>query len=102
MDVYSKFIVEQDFITIGKCTFHKNLAMDEKDVKGGGMYKFNPERNTFLLYGESYDFGEASLDDIKNAVEKGKVFLSRSQRQDISKKHKFKYLNKIGDVIDLN
>ena len=76
MDVFPKFIIEGNSLVIGKCTYHKQLASNIKDVKGGGWWKWKREEKEFHFYGESDDFGPASANDIKACIEAGNVFLS--------------------------
>lgn len=73
MDVYPKFIIENDNLIIGKCTFHKQLANDIANVKGGGWFRYDGNK-TFILGGESHDFGYAKLEDIKKCIELGNVY----------------------------
>ncbi len=61
---------------IGKCTYHKQLATDIKEIKGGGWWKWKREEKEMHLYGESDDFGPASAKDIKACIEAGNIFLS--------------------------
>jgi hypothetical protein len=76
MDVFPKFIVEDDCLVIGKCTFHKQLAISYDHVKGGGIWKWDKENSTFTLSGESHDFGAASADAIRACIKAGNVFWS--------------------------
>jgi len=34
--VFSKFIIEGSSLIMAKCTYHKQLATNKDDVKGGG------------------------------------------------------------------
>lgn len=76
MDVFPKFIVEGDFLIVGKCTYHKQLATNIKNVKGGGWWKWKREEKELHLYGESDDFGPVSIDDIKTCIAAGNLFWS--------------------------
>lgn len=100
MDVFPKFIVEGNNLVIGKCTFHKQMAENIADVKGGGLWKWDKENKIFRLYGTSDDFGYASPDDIKACIESGNVFFDRIGRRKISD-HTF-YLNTGCETIKLN
>lgn len=88
MDVFPKFIVEGNSLIIGKCTYHKQLATNTNDVKGGGWWKWKREEKEFVLYGESDDFGSATAEDIKACIENGNVFLSYAGGRQIEG-HKF-------------
>jgi hypothetical protein len=77
MDVFPKFIIETDdelgdCLIIGKCTYHKQMVFNKLKVKGGGWW--TKKDNTFILYGQSEDFGPAKLEDIKSIVENKKVY----------------------------
>lgn len=98
-DVFPKFIVEDNELIIGKCTYHKQLATDKTKVKGGGMWKWDQEKKEFLLYADSADFGAANEDDIKACIEAGNVFLSYSGGRNVSD-HSF-YLNTGYEIIKL-
>lgn len=74
MDVFPKFIIEGDDLVLGKVTYHKELANDVSQVRGGGMFEYDPDTNTFTLFGESSQFGPADLDDVRRCVENGKVY----------------------------
>ena len=76
IDVFPKFIVEGNSLIIGKCTFHKQLAIDTKDVKCGVWWKWKREEKEFIFYGESDDFGTPTAEDIKACIDAGNVFLS--------------------------
>lgn len=76
---YPKFIIEfddedgEDHIVIGKCFYHKELAIDEDKVKGGGWYDMDYENKTITFHGSSDKFGTAELEDIEKIVKKGLV-----------------------------
>lgn len=99
-DVFPKFIVEGNELIIGKCTYHKQLATDTTQVKGGGWWKWNKEKKEITLYGESDDFGAAKVEDIKSCIEAGTVFLSYSGGRNVAD-HTF-YLKKGIETIQLN
>jgi hypothetical protein len=99
-EVFPKFIVEDNHLVIGKCTFHKQLAENTADVKGGGLWKWDKEKKVFNLYGSSDDFGYASPEDIKTCIEAGNVYWSYIGGRNISD-HTF-YLNTGYETIKLN
>lgn len=79
MKKFSKFIIYDDILIMRKVTFHKELLGEEYDktkVKGGGGFKYNNETNNFTFFGESYDFGAASFDDISKCVKDNKIVTS--------------------------
>ena len=106
MDLFPKYIIETDdelgdCLIMSKCTFHKDLVIDKDKVKGGGMFKYNFEKNTFTFHGESHDFGPAQMEDIKKAVEDDKVFTNPYLTRSIAKRHKFLYDTQ-SEIIELN
>lgn len=72
--VYSKFIIEGENLIMAKCTFHKQLATDKDKVKGGGWFRFDNDKEAFILGGSSHDFGYANMEDIKKCIEDGNVY----------------------------
>jgi hypothetical protein len=100
MDVFPKFIVEGDCLILGKCTYHKQLAIDRGQVKGGGWWKLDRENKTLTLSGDSFDFGAASPEDIKACIESGNVFWSYHDGRRIEG-HTF-YINTGYEIIKLN
>lgn len=106
MDVFQKFIIETDIeegdcIILAKCTFHKQLATDIKKVKGGGWWTLDRDKSIFTLYGDSHDFGRATIEDIANCVQRKKVYSSKSLIRNITENFKFQYKNEVGEIIDL-
>jgi len=88
-DVFPKFIVEGDTLVIAKCTYHYQIVNDKEKVKGGGWWR--KDGDNFILHGSSHDFGSATLEDIKNCINKGNVFTDKYNVRNISKTHKFSY-----------
>jgi hypothetical protein len=99
MDVFPKFIVEGNNLIIAKCTYHKQLVTVKDQVKGGGLWKLDQDKNEFVLYGISFDFGYASAEDIKACIEAGNVFYSYIGGRKIVG-HTF-YLNTGSEIIKL-
>lgn len=99
MDVFPKFIIEDDELILGKCTYHKQLATDIKNVKGGGWFSFKNEQNSFTFFGDSQDFGIASLEDIKKCILENKVF---NNHRNISENYTFFYRDQCGEIEKLN
>jgi len=75
-DVFPKFIVEGDSLIIGKCTYHKQLATNIADVKGGGFWEWNRDNKTIMLYGDSHDFGRVTHEHVRACIDAGNVFWS--------------------------
>jgi hypothetical protein len=69
MDLNSKYIIEDGRLILGKVIFHKELVNDIAKVTGGGWFYFMSKDNTFLLYSSSHDFGQATLEQVKSAVD---------------------------------
>lgn len=101
MSVFPKFIVEDDKLIIGKVSYHKDLVSDKEKVKGGGWWSLNKDTNTFTLKGDSHDYGRASIEDIKNCIDKGNVFSNRYQTVNISNIYSFQHSNECGEITEL-
>ena len=91
MDKFPKFIIENDTLIFMKVTYHKEIAEDPKNVKGGGWFRYFPETNTFVFHGESHDFGKAKFEDVKKCVETGKVYSDKRMLRDVFSIHNFAY-----------
>jgi hypothetical protein len=94
MDIFPKFIIETDAelgdcLIIAKCTYHKDLVMNKEKVKGGGRWILKDK--TFILYGDSHDFGKAKLDDIESCIIKERVFTNPFLTNTIAKRYTFAY-----------
>jgi len=105
-DLFPKYIIETDdelgnCLILSKCSFHHELVTDKEKVHGGGWYKVDLEKKIFTFYGDSHDFGQASLEDVKKAVEEDKVFTNPYLTHSIAKDFKFKY-DTGSELIDLN
>jgi hypothetical protein len=106
MDVFPKFIIESDdqegdCLIIAKCTYHKQLATNKDKVKGGGWWSLDYNNKIFTLYGESYDFGEATIYDIISCIKRKKVFTSSALFNNITDEFGFIYRNKYGDLTEI-
>lgn len=106
MDVFRKFIIEQDekegdYIVVAKCTFHKELAYDKSKVKSGGEWTLDMVNKTFTLFGSSHDFGKAEFEDIANCVKNKRVFSSFTQHRCLTDEFKFKYKDDRGNIFNL-
>lgn len=73
MEKLPKWIIEDDTLIIGKCYFHKDLANDIDNVKGGGWFYFDGAKDGICLYGTSDQFGSTNLEQVKKCLESGKV-----------------------------
>lgn len=96
MEVFPKFIIETDpelgkCLIIAKCNFHKQLVVDKDKVSGGGWWRLNKETNTIILYGDSHDFGRASIEDITECINNGMVFRNLSCSASIADLFNFSY-----------
>jgi len=100
MDVFPKFIIEGDEIIFGKVTYHKQLATDIKNVRGGGWWSFNKDVTEMTFFGDSHDFGRATLEDIRKAVLEKKVFTNSFINH--SDKFTFFYKDLDGTIEKLN
>lgn len=80
MAVFPKWILEDGKIVIGKVTYHYQLCSydgplenQRKHVSGGGAFLYNPEDDSFLLYGISSDFSQCEREAVQFAVDNGWV-----------------------------
>ncbi len=101
MEKFSKFIIEGENLILMKVTYHKDIAINIENVKGGGWFIYKQDTNSFIFSGDSHDFGAAKLEDIKECVTKGNVFSDNRLYRNISNKHKFQY-NTGTELINLN
>lgn len=106
MDKFPKYIIEIDdelglCLIMGKVDFHKRLALDKTMVRGGGWFTYNDEDKSFTFWGDSSDFGRASLENVKAAVENDKVFTNRYLTHSIAKDFKF-YYGRQSEIVKLN
>ncbi len=97
MEVFPKFIIEEDKLILRKATYHKEIATDITKVKGGGWFRYLHATDMFVFYGSSYDFGKATFENIKQCVESGEVYTGH---RNISTKHNFGYDTGI-EIIEL-
>lgn len=97
--VQSKFIIEDGNLIMAKCVFHKQLAKNKENVKGGGSFMWDSEKKAFVFSGSSHDFGRAELEDIKECVKNNRVYRSSS----LSFKMEEKFFYDTGtELIELN
>jgi len=101
MDLQPKFIIEDNALILGKVTFHKHLANDISKVRGGGWFVYHHDSKTFILHGESHQFGKARLEDIQKCVESGEVYTNKSKTHSIAKDFTF-YYDKYSEKVKLN
>jgi hypothetical protein len=91
MEIYPKFIIENDKLILMKVTFHSDIVTVKEKVMGGGVFRYLNETDTFLFSGTSHDFGPASFENIKKCVETGEVYSDKKLRRNISARHNFAY-----------
>lgn len=105
MEAHPKFIIEEDqdgkILIIGKAQYHRQLAHNAANVRGGGWWQFGDQNNSFILFGESFDFGRASLEDIRDCIKRGAVYSSYTQVRSFSN-YKFQYRHITGEIEDIN
>ena len=94
MDVCPKFIIETDdekgdCLIMSNCTYHKELVTNKEQVKGGGWFRIKDKTITF--HGDSFDFGTAEIEDIKEAIENDNVYTNSLLTHSIAKNYKFIY-----------
>lgn len=100
MKLFPKFIIEDENLILRTVKNHKDIATNELKVKGGGSYIFDKATNSFTLYGESFDFGAAKIEDIKKCIEDGKIFLNDELNISITDKNNFSFYNG-SEIIEL-
>jgi hypothetical protein len=75
-----KFIVTSKRFMMGNVEFHSELARKintkEEPVLGGGKWDFDEHRKELFLWGLSTDFGQATPEQIKTAIESDDTFIS--------------------------
>lgn len=114
MDIYQKFIIEEDedgneVLIIGKSTFHKQLAFEpsiEKGmVKGGGSWKYGVPggdgRKTVILSGTSHDYGSVSPERLKACISSKHVYTNYTCTSCIADDFNFVWMEPTGKTIDL-
>jgi len=57
--VHLKFIVEDDYMVMSRCEFHRQLVTDSNKVKGGGLYRYDKDKKCYILFGTSQEFGKS-------------------------------------------
>lgn len=97
MDVFPKWIIEDNSLIIGKVSFHRQLAQNVNNVKGGGWFEYDSETNAFILYGRSEDFGMVSKETVHDAVSRG--YIGRYLKDKRYKDHKI-YFSSSGRLED--
>ena len=95
-DLYPKYIIVDGKLIISMVKYHKNILCGEFDhtkephrIKGGGW--FAKKDNVMTFHGDSTDFGQATLEDVKKAIEDKQVFTNIYETVNISDKYKFCY-----------
>jgi len=73
MERHPKFVIVGDNLYMGKVVYHKELINTGDVVLGGGYFLYNDKDDSFTFYGDSHDFGRATEEQVRNAVEKGNV-----------------------------
>ena len=98
MRLYPKFIIEGDSIVIGMVTYHKELAMVGNHVKSGGSFEMDTTNKILTFFGCSHDFGCAKLEDIKQAVNGGKVYSNKYKIYSMHDKYSIRYRDKNNEL----
>ncbi len=94
MSKYPKFIIENDSLILSTVNLHRDIVVtDDKNVKGGGWWRFNSETQTFTFWDSSIDFGKAKLADIVSCIANDKVYSSKMEIDSIANKFNFAYEN---------
>ncbi|MEI8087055.1 MAG: hypothetical protein WCG93_12670 [Paludibacter sp.] len=93
MKLFPKFIIEEENMILKTVKNHRDIAINASKVKGGGSYIFDSETNSYTLYGESYEFGTAKIEDIKKCIEDGKVYTNDILTYSVADKNNFSFYN---------
>lgn len=78
-----KFIVTIDRFVMGNVDYHKDLVSRgsgdaSKPVLGGGRWETDNDNNILYLWGSSVDYGWASPEQVKRAIESEETYISHS------------------------
>jgi len=77
------FIVTDDGIFLGRGSRHKELAkrlgIEERFLLGGGVFDQRSKDDTFILFGESFDFGKCDKDFLEMFIGEDKVHWFKSK-----------------------
>ena len=90
-DVFPKFIIEEGNLIISRVTFHREAASDISLVSGGGWFHMSEDKTSIRLYGESEQFGKATLEECQKAVSEGNVYTNYMCTHSIANKFKITY-----------
>lgn len=106
MLTYPKFIIESDIelgdcLIVSNCTYHKELAKDFEKVKGGGWWTLDKKNKSIIFYGESHEFGKASIDNIAQCLRNNKIVFFQFKEVIAKGNYKFLYRNDLGEIINL-
>lgn len=104
--LFEKFIVETDdeignYLIIGKCQFHRELAHDVAKIKGGGDWRRNEEKTEIVLSGESYEFKSVPFEILKDCIKNKKVFTNWSLSNNITDNYDFYWKDFFGETVNL-
>jgi len=62
-----KWIINDNTLIVGDVQYHRDLLPNHKGTIGGGLWHYDKETNTLVLYGQSHDFGRVSKTSLINA-----------------------------------
>ena len=93
--------MEDGHLVLGKVEYHKALVTDKEKVQGGGQFRFDLEKRECLFFAESHDYGRCKMEDVKKAVEEGKVWTSMIGGRNISEDFTFKF-DRQSEIVTLN
>jgi len=98
--LFPKFIIESGCLVMMKVTYHSQIVKDKAKVKGGGWFYFDSSSKSYIFYGDSEDFGKATLEDIKECVWNDKVFRNPPKNRSLAGHYKFYYDSGV-EIIEL-
>jgi hypothetical protein len=71
---FPKFIIEDGKLILGNVKYHNDFVTDKTKVIGGGWFKLKEGENTYILSGDSHEFGRAKMEDVNKCIISDNVF----------------------------
>ena len=91
MALFKTFIIEDNCLIMITVTYHSQIVTQKNKINGGDRFLENKLSNIYTFYGNSKDYGKASVEDIQACINNGKVFFSVYKTTNISGNHNFLY-----------
>jgi hypothetical protein len=68
-----KYIINNGQFIKGHVEMHMDFTKDNSNTVGGGWWQKDEKKKILWLYSKSIDFGRASLEEVQNAFENGRI-----------------------------